>query len=59
MLTGIAFLLVLVGVIVVVIWEITNDAVGLTEETWGLLRMQKERLTAGKEQETKKEHFLP
>ena len=49
--TGIIFLAALIGIFVVVMWEITNDRVGLTEETRGLLRMRKERPTAGDEQE--------
>lgn len=40
MLTGIVFLLALIGVFVVVIWEIANDRVGWTEQTRGLLRMR-------------------
>ena len=51
MLTGIIFLLALIGVFFVAVWEITNDRIGLTEETHGLLRMRKERPIAGDEQE--------
>jgi hypothetical protein len=52
MLTGLHFMLALVGVIVVVIWEITNDGAGLTEETQGLLKMRKEQpMTTGDGQE--------
>jgi hypothetical protein len=51
MLTGFYFMLALLGVIVVVIWEITNDRAGLTEETTGVLRMRKEHPVAGDEQE--------
>ena len=45
MLTGLYFMLALAGVIVVVIWEVTNDGVGLTEQTQGLLKMRKEQPT--------------
>ena len=41
----------LAGVIAVVIWEITNDRIALTEETRGLLRMRTETPVTGDEQE--------
>ena len=51
MMSGILFLIALIGIFVVVMWEITNDRVGLTGETRGLLRMRKERPAAGNEEE--------
>jgi hypothetical protein len=49
--TGILFLFALIGVFVVVIWEITNDQVGLTGETRGLLRLRETSAETGKQQE--------
>jgi hypothetical protein len=51
MLTGFYFIAALIGVFVVVMWEITNDRVDLTGETRGLLRMRKERPRAENEEE--------
>jgi hypothetical protein len=49
--SGIIFLVALIGVLVVVMWEITNDRVDLSGETRGLLRMRKEQPTAGNDEE--------
>jgi hypothetical protein len=49
--SGILFLIALIGILIVVMWEITNDRVDLAGETRGLLRMRKERPTARNEEE--------
>jgi hypothetical protein len=48
--SGILFLIALIGILVVVMWEIINDRVDLTGETRGLLRMRKERPAARNEE---------
>lgn len=49
--SGILFLIALIGILVVVMWEITNDRVDLTGEMRGLLRMRKERTAARNEEQ--------
>lgn len=51
MLTAFYFIATLIGILVLVIWEIINDQVDLTGETRGLLRMRKEQPTVAKEKE--------